>query len=211
MFINDFLSGTFPVILQWVTGHGYPLIFLVMVLEGPVTTAACSFAATFGYFSLPMIFFLSFMGDIVGDFIWYGVGYYGGAPMIKKFGHFFRVSPEKMEKLRAFFEKHPGKTLAVIKFSPVIPATGLIMIGASKMSIKKFLTNIAIIIIPKTILFMALGYFFGNIFNALYKYIKNGLYALAIVIMVVWIAVYVYRRFENKVTKIWERNGHPQK
>ena len=206
MFINAFLNDTFPIILQWVTQHGYPLIFLVMIAEGPVTTAACSFAATFGYFSLPIIFLLSFMGDIVGDFIWYGVGYFGGAPMIKKFGHFFKVSPDKIEKLRTFFERHPGKTLAVIKFSPLIPAVGLIMVGSSRMSIKKFIKNISIIILPKTLLFMAMGYFFGNIFNVLYKYIKNGLYALGIVTAAAWLVIYAYKKFEAGFSEKLEKS-----
>lgn len=194
-------NSTFPTVLTWTTQHGYPLIFLVMVAEGHVIISAMSFAVTFGYFNLWIIFLLGFMGDIVGDFLWYGIGYFGGKPMVKKFGHIFRVSEERMERLRLFLERHPGKALAVIKFSPFIPAPGLILVGFSRMNVKKFFSTISAIIIPKTIFFMALGYFFGNAFTALYRYIKNGLYAAAIILVLAWVVFHIYKQFGTKVSE----------
>lgn len=201
------LNQTFPVILTWATQHGYPIIFLLMVVEGQILTAAMAFANTFGYFSLPAIFLLAFFGDIVGDLMWYAIGYYGSAPLIRRFGHLFKVKPEQMEKLRHFFEKHPGKSLVVIKFSPILPAPGLIMAGSSRMSFRKFITVISVIIVPKTLLFMALGYFFGNIFGTLYKYVKNGLYIVVILVLVVWLAVYLYRKWSGKFSEKLEEES----
>ena len=199
--ITAILNQAFPIIFEWVTHHGYPLIFLLMVAEGQVTTAAASFAASYGYFSLPVIFILAFFGDIVGDFLWYGVGYFGSTALIKKFGHAFGATPEKIDRLHRFFEKHPGKSLVVIKFSPILPVPGLIMVGSSRMSIRKFATRISAIIVPKTLLFMSLGYFFGKIFDLIYAYVKNGLYAVSAVIAIFWIIFYAYRKAGAKISE----------
>ncbi len=146
------VPGTFESVLQWVLHNGYPIIFLGMIIEGPTIIAAASFATTMGYFNLWIIFLLGIFGDIVGDFIWFTVGYFGRITVIKRFGHFFGVSEERMEKLKNLLEKHPGKIIAAIKLSPLVPVPGLIVAGSSHMSPKKFAKIITLIILPKTFL-----------------------------------------------------------
>ncbi|OGZ33912.1 MAG: hypothetical protein A2174_03435 [Candidatus Portnoybacteria bacterium RBG_13_41_18] len=201
-----FVSGTFETVLQWVLHNGYPIIFLGMIIEGPTIIAAASFATTMGYFNLWIIFLLGIFGDIVGDFLWYTVGYFGRITVIKRFGHFFGVSEERMEKLRILLEKHPGKIIAAIKLSPLVPVPGLIVAGSSHMSPKKFATIITIIILPKTILFMALGYFFGKIYNTIIGYVNDGIYAIGIILIMGYLAHYIYKKAAGKISKNLEKN-----
>ncbi len=204
--IAPFFSITFDSVLQWVLHNGYPIIFLGMVIEGPTIIAAASFAATMGYFDLWIIFLLGIFGDIVGDFIWFTVGYFGRITVIKRFGHFFGVSDERMEKLKALLEKHPGKIIAAIKLSPLVPVPGLIVAGSSHMSPKKFAKIITLIILPNTILFMALGYFFGKIYDKISSYINNSLYAIGVLLIAGYLAHYIYKKIAGKISKNLEKN-----
>lgn len=172
-----------------------------MVLEGHITITAMSFAITFGYFNFGIIFILAFLGDIVGDFIWYAIGRFGTIAFINRFGHIFKSSEKRVKTLNYFFEKHPIKTLMAIKLSPIIPMPGLIIAGSSGMSVKKFFISISIIIIPKTLLFMALGYFFGNAYSTLSNYINNALYAIGIIIILAWLTFYGYRKLTKRFSE----------
>jgi len=201
-----FVSGTFDTVLQWVLHNGYPIIFLGMIIEGPTIIAAASFAATMGHFNLWIIFFLGIFGDIVGDFIWFGLGYFARITVVRRFGHFFSVSDERMDKLKNLLEKHPGKILAAIKLSPFIPLPGLVIAGSSHMSPKKFAKIITIIILPKTILFMALGYFFGKIYNTIIGYINNSFYAIGMLLIAGYFIHYIYKKAAGKISKNLEKN-----
>lgn len=195
------IKGTFSVVLQWVIHNGYPIIFLGAIIEGTTTTVAASLAATMGYFNLAIVFVLALLGEIIGDSIWYTLGYFCRSILIKKPNRFFGISEEKMEKLEKFIEKHPIKIIAAIKLSPFIPVPGLIMVGSSHFPPKKFALVISSIILPKTILFMALGYFFGHAYEKISIYINNGIYAVVILLVVGYLIYYLYKKITKRISK----------
>jgi membrane protein DedA with SNARE-associated domain len=56
-----------------------------MVIEGPFITTAVASAASLGYLNIVIIFFLSLLGDLLGDFIHYTLGRTGRTIYPKKF------------------------------------------------------------------------------------------------------------------------------
>jgi membrane-associated protein len=194
------LTGTFSAVLKWIIHNGYPIIFLSAVIDGTTTTAAASFAATQGYFNLAYVFVLVLLGEIVGDFVWYTVGYFGRMALVKKSSRLFGLSEEKMEKLKKIIEKHPIKIIAAIKLSPFVPVPGLIVVGSSHLPPKKFVIIIGSIILPKTLLFIGAGYFFGHAYEKIYSYINNGIVAVIILAVVGFIFYRLYRNFSKKVS-----------
>jgi len=194
-------SSGFLGVLQWLLQNSYPLMFLGMIIEGPTIIAAASFAVTMGYFNLLIIFILAVIGDIIGDFIFYSLGYFGKMAFVKKFDKKFKISETRIEKLKTLVEKHPWKIIAAIKLSPLIPMPGLIAIGSTHLPPKKFATIIISIIIPKTILFMSIGYFFGHAYNRIYKIINNGVYGILIILVVVFVVQYLYKKISAKISQ----------
>ena len=202
-----FINISFANVLQWVLHNSYPVIFLGMVIEGPTIIAAASFAATLGYFNLQTIFILAILGDLIGDFIWYILGYFARKTVIQKYGGFFGASAARMEKIKSLLEKHPKKILLAIKLSPLIPVPGLIAVGSSKMSLKKFVPIIILIILPKTILFMSVGYFFGRFYDKISTYLNGSLYALGLIFLAIFLIQYVYKKGATLVSKELKQNN----
>ena len=147
-----------------------------MVLEGPIITAAASFAAALGFFNIGIVFLLAILGDLVADFTYYLIGYFSRIAVVEKYGHRFGMSRARMEKLETLLKHHPGKTILVLKLIPGIATPGLMMVGVSHMSPRKFTAICMSIILPKVVLFMALGYFFGRTYDAISKYVQNAEY-----------------------------------
>ncbi|MEK7094156.1 MAG: hypothetical protein AAB903_02330, partial [Patescibacteria group bacterium] len=119
----DFSS--FINVVDWVTTHSYLLIFLALVVEGPIVTAASAFAATLGYLDLRVVFVLSFLGDLTGDLTYYSIGYWGRKGFIEKYGKHFGLTPSRLERVAGLIKTHPIKTLVASKYIPIISASGL--------------------------------------------------------------------------------------
>lgn len=121
------------------------------------------------------------IGDIAGDSIYYCLGRFGGHPLLKKWGHLIHITEDHLSKLEHHFHfKAPAKTLFLGKTQPWGAAI-LFAAGAAKMPYIKFLLINLAASIPKTIILVALGYYFNQAYVALDSYIKYTGITLAII------------------------------
>ena len=188
-------QSSFSGVLSGVIAGGYIVMFLGMLLEGPMTTAAASFAATLGYFNIWIVFVLAILGDLVADVVYYAIGYASRIAVIEKYGHRFGLSKQKMEKIEHLLKTHPAKTLVVIKLAPLLPVPGLMMVGATHMKLSKFTTIASLIILPRVILFIALGFYFGRAYESISLYIVNAQYIVVLCAALAFIVYYGYKIF----------------
>lgn len=131
-------ASEFSTALSWVIAGGYALMFIGMVVEGPIITAAAGFAAALGYFNPLIVFLLAIAGDLVADFVYYAIGYVSRATFVERYGHRVGLTKERMLRLETLIKKHPKKTMVAIKLSPLLPTPGLMMMGAVRMSLEQF-------------------------------------------------------------------------
>jgi membrane protein DedA with SNARE-associated domain len=148
----------------------YFVLFILMVVEGPIVTSAAAFVAHLGFFTLPMIFILSIAGDIVGDFIYYGIGRASRETLLVKHGHRFGLGPEKMALFDQAFKMHTFKSLVIAKLAPAIPGPVIIAAGALRMSFWRLIWVSFVVAVPKYLIFMVLGYEFGGLYVRFFHY-----------------------------------------
>ncbi len=192
-------SGEFGDTLAWVIAGGYLLMYLGMVAEGPIVTAAASFAAALGYFDVGIVFLLAILGDLTGDAAYYAIGYIGRRTVIDRFGHRLGLSRARMERIERLIKTHPWKAMVAIKFTFATP--GLIMVGVTRMDIRKYTMYCVAIILPRVLLFTVLGYYFGNAYASISQYIENAQYFLVMTIMVVLVIYYGYTKLSIALSR----------
>jgi membrane-associated protein len=201
---SDFSS--FSSTVNWVLAHGYWIIFLGMLVEGPIVTAAAGMAAALGYFNAYEIFLLALAGDIVPDVLYYAIGYWGRLSLVEKFGHKVGLTNERMERMAHLLHTHPWKTLLAIKLTPIVPTTGLMIVGVTKMPLKKYIFISSLIILPKTIMFELIGYFFGRQYDVWEHYVSNASYLVVIGIGLIVLISFLWNKYmaglATKVEKI---------
>jgi membrane protein DedA with SNARE-associated domain len=155
----------FQQVFAWTILHGYVIIFLVMCVEGPIVTAAAGFASALGYFNPLAIFILSILGDIVPDVIYYIIGYSSRNAFVERFSGYFGLSKGRVGRLETALQKHFTKTMIAMKFTPLVPTYGFMLVGYLRLSFRKFLILCLAVTIPKSLVFLLLGYFFGQLYN----------------------------------------------
>ena len=198
-------SATFSGVTHWVLMHGYWVIFLAMLIEGPIVTAAAAFAVALGYFNIFAIFGLSIAGDLTADVIYYLIGYWGRITLVERFGHYFGLTKDRIRRMERLMRDHAVKTLIALKLTPVLPTPGLMIVGATKMDLKKFTLISILITLPKSVVFMLMGYYFGKSYDKLSRYVAGGTYIILGGIVLIVLLNYLWVKFSARIGRMLEK------
>lgn len=158
------------IIQQFGTGS-YLILFLIIFAEtGLVVTpflpgdsllfAAGTFAAL-GSFDLLILLLLLIAAAVIGDSVNYWIGARIGERAFSGRVRFLKT--EHLERTRAFYARHGGKTIVLARFIPIIRTFAPFVAGVGRMHYPRFLAyNVAGAVLWVS-LFVLGGYFFGNI------------------------------------------------
>ena len=194
-------STDLAVLVPWVIKNGYWIILFFATVEGPLITIAAGVAAALGYFNIFIILALSFIGDLGGDFLYYGIGYMLHTLIHSPFFRYFGLTELKIANIEKRLKTHIFRTIVFIKLSPLIGGIGIVVIGAARPKFKKFLKPALSVAIPKSLFFALLGYFSGQAYLKLNQVIADG-ENIAIYIALALLIIYIiYIQIMKQVTK----------
>lgn len=199
------IFSTLQVAAQWVIQNGYLLMFAVMLVEGPVITAAGAFVAALGFFNIWIVLILSLLGNLIPDILYYAMGFWGREQFLDKYGHYFGLDKDKIKYLEGMIEKHAVKSLVVIKLVPLLATPGLIVAGLTKMDIRKYIKWSLIITIPSSLFYLIVGYYFGAAYDNIARYLRIGGYLILIFILVFAVIIYFERKFSGRLAEEMEK------
>ncbi len=142
MGITEFLV---QYIVAFIAGTGYASVFFLMALESMVapvpSEAVMPFAGWLvaqGQFTFAGVVFFSTLGSIVGSLISYYVGYFGGRPLVDRFGKYLLLDHHHLELTEKYFNKKGDITIFICRFIPIVRHLISIPAGMGKMNIWKF-------------------------------------------------------------------------
>lgn len=194
-------SNDLAVLVPWVISHGYLIFWFFATIEGPIITIAASVAAALGYFNIFIILLLAFLGDIGGDFFYYGIGYIGHNLIHSRFFKFLGLSDRRIEKVQKLLHNHMTRAVILIKVSPIVGPLGIVVIGATRIKFKKFIKAALYVAIPKSLFFALLGYYSGQTYLELNKIIARGQDIIPWIVAFIIIIYLVYLQVMRKISK----------
>ncbi len=184
---------------------GYVAILFLMIAEGPLTTMFASFAASLGYFNIWIIFVIAFLGDVIGDLIHYSVGFYLRKSLVEKYGAKWGIKKSKIKQLENKLNKNFLAAMIIGKPTAPLSTITLLMSGALRVPLRKFLIVSIITTLPLTILYTSLGFFFGSTLNEIIKYLEIGKYAFILIIISLVILYLIYKIVSKLITRNMRR------
>lgn len=144
--------------------------------------------------SIVLLFFLLAFAAIAGDTVNYWIGFKIGAKAYT--GEVKFIKKEYMERTHAFFEKHGGKTIFLARFVPIVRTFAPFVAGVSEMRYGYFISYNVFGGIVWVGLFLALGYFFGNI-----PFVRKNFELVIIAIILISVLPAVYEFIKAKMEK----------
>ncbi len=181
-------------ISQLLISYQYAILFPIAILEGPIIAVVAGFLVMTGQLEFLPVFLLLLAGEIVGDVFYYCIGRYGGRKFVQRWGKYVGLNAARLASVEDHFRKYPTKTLL---FGKTQSWGSLILVaaGISQMPLTLYAWVNLAASIPKTLLFMGLGYYFGRVFGALAlkEYLNYGEAALFVMGLVV-VVLFIRRR-----------------
>ncbi|MBU1131161.1 DedA family protein [Patescibacteria group bacterium] len=168
------------------SSYGYLLLFLILLIEGQPFIIFAGFLISLGVLKLSWVILIGWPALVLGDFIFHRIAYVWGRRILDRFGRFLFLTPEKIVKLKTFFDKHDGKVIFLSKFIYGLGRNILIVAGLLGRPYKKLFKYDLGGCFASMAIFLSIGYFLGHGYLWLNNLTKGiGLIAVAVILLVI--------------------------
>ncbi|MGB3750821.1 MAG: DedA family protein [Arcobacteraceae bacterium] len=178
---------------------GYLGIFLLMFIESSfipfpseIVLVPAGYLASKGDMDISLILFFSLMGSITGALINYFGALYMGRKFLLRFGKYFFISKETLDKMELFFDKHGAISTFTGRLIPGIRQLISIPAGLSRMNLKVFVFYTSLGALIWSIVLVALGYIIGENQELINAYLSQIVTITLICVAIITI-LYIYR------------------
>ena len=186
--------------LKLISDYGYFGMFLGMVLEAVIIVipseailATGGILASRNIFSFWNAFLVGLLGSVFCAIVIYFMGYFGGRPFIKRYGKYFFMKEEDIEKSDEWFSKYGLFASCIGRNFPIVRTLISLPVGISRISFFKFLIYTTIGSIPWTFVFVYVGYALGNNWVVAKEYVSRIKVPIQL-ILVALIIIFICRR-----------------
>jgi membrane protein DedA with SNARE-associated domain len=197
------LNGIIDAITRVIGHHGFSAIFGLMTLESaciPVPSEVIQLFA--GYLvslhrmSLFAAVSAGVLGNVLGSWISWSVGYYGGRPFIERYGRYIHVTPARLALAERWFERHGEVTVLVGRCVPLIRTFISLPAGVARMPFWRFTLFTIIGCVPWVLGLTLLGVQVGPAWERWRHRLEylDYIVAAAIVVAIVYLFVRARRR-----------------
>lgn len=164
--------------------HGLAFVAPIAVLEGPIVTVIAAWFAARGLLDLWSVVLVVIAADLVGDTLLYALGRWGLGHMPPRLRARLGLDEARLAGLAGHFETKGGRTLLLGKLTHSVGFVVLVAAGVGRMKLGQFLGFNLAGTVPKSLLFVGLGYAFGSA----YAQIDNWISRASLVLLVLAVA-----------------------
>lgn len=143
--IYDLLAQISSFIVNLISGWGYSGVFVLMALESASIPIPSEIIMPFsGYlvfaekFSFWPVILWGTIGNLIGSIIAYFVGFYGGRPLIEKYGRYILISSHDLDQAEKWFKKHGDISVLFSRMLPVVRTFISFPAGIARMPFGRF-------------------------------------------------------------------------
>lgn len=177
--------------------------FGVPVPGETVLILAAVYAGT-GRLNIVLVALLGFCGALLGDNIGFAIGHFGGRQLAQRYGRYIFLTPERLDKATAFFDRHGGKIIIPARFIEGLRQANGIIAGTTGMQWTRFLFFNAIGAALWVLVWTSVGYVSGSHIDTIYNAATRYSTYLAIALGALLLA-YIARRLV-RVSRARARN-----
>ncbi|KEO56069.1 DedA family protein [Thioclava pacifica] len=163
--------------------HGLAVIAPIAVLEGPIVTVIAAWLASQNLFSVWSVSIIVILADVVGDVGLYSLGRWGLNRMPKRWRDKLGLNRARLVSAGRHFQNKGVKTLLFGKWTHSAGAPVLVAAGIARMNIWLFTLTNLIATIPKSLAFVALGYWLGSYYGKIDSWLTKGSLILLVLIL----------------------------
>src|SRR5215204_4117036 len=182
-------------ILSLIEHYGYLVILFGVMLEstgvplpGETILLASGVLVQRGHLDLGDVIVFGILGAVLGDQIGYWVGREGGRPFVLRWGRYVFITPQRLGRTEAFFERHGGKAVFLARFFSGLRIFGALVAGISRMRWGTFILYNALGGAVWATAVVLVGYFLGSSIGLVERWLGRA--TLVLVAMLALVLAY---------------------
>ncbi|MCA1740428.1 MAG: DedA family protein [Actinobacteria bacterium] len=200
------LQAILQPLIDWVTatigGHGLFAVFGLMLFESmgiPIPSEAISpfagYLVSRGQMSMLGAVAAGISGNLVGSWIAYFIGLWGGRELWFRYGRFVGVRRHHLAIAEKWFEKYGEFTVFISRCLPVVRTFISFPAGTARMNFAKFTFYTLIGCVPWVFALTYFGYLLGENWDRVGSYLHYLDYAVALAVLAG--AAYLFLRWRS--------------
>ncbi|MCY4079771.1 MAG: DedA family protein [Caldilineaceae bacterium] len=142
----NFISEIFDTVMNLLRSEGmqewgvwsYPLLTVLVIVEGRIVTLLAAVAASLGYMRLPLVVICAVVGGIVADGLWYLLGYRFGKEPVLRYGRWLGLRRHHLEQLQWEMQEHGPRLLFIAKAFSVLVIPALVAAGMGRVPFRRW-------------------------------------------------------------------------
>ena len=196
--ITNFITST-------IDSLGYAGVAILMAIESAaiplpseIIMPFAGFLVESGRFTLFGLAMAGAIGSVIGSAVTYALGYYGGRPLIIKYGKYVLIAEHDLALTERFFQKFGKFSVFIGRMLPVVRTFISIPAGIGKVPIIPFLIYAFIGSFIWSYFLAWLGIRLGENWHSLETYFRKFdiVIVIVIVIVIIW---WIRRHFKNRL------------
>lgn len=152
-------------VLDWLSGLGYLGIALGLMLEvipSEIVLGYGGYMISQGTIGFAGAVIAGTIGGTIAQLFLYWLGYYGGRPVLERYGKYLLINKHHIDVSEQWFNKYGPGVIFSARFIPVVRHAISIPAGIARMSFVKFTLYTIAAVIPWTMFFLYLGIVLGE-------------------------------------------------
>ena len=141
-------------------------------------------------------------GDVFGAIIAYAIGFYGGRPLLERFGRFVFIRHQELERAERWFARFGSRAVFICKLLPGIRSFAALPAGVSRMNLGHFVGYTALGAAIWCSGFALLGYTLGRNWVELEPFFRRfSLLLLGLLVLAIGFWLWTHFRAEKQAAK----------
>lgn len=197
MSITHFITNT-------INAFGYPGVAMLMAIESAaiplpseIIMPFAGFLTRVGNFSLLGLALAGAIGSVVGSWLTYWLGRYGGRPLIERYGKYVFISQHDLNLSDRFFQRYGAWSLLIGRIMPVVRTYVSIPAGIAKTPFGLFTLTCFIGSFIWSLFLAWLGQLLGDNWKILETYFRK-FDILIVVVIIAFIVYWIHRHVKQR-------------
>jgi membrane protein DedA with SNARE-associated domain len=179
-------------VLSFISSMGLPVGAELAVIYGGVL-ASGQIPHEPHHLNLVVVIVLATLGELVGSMAGYLIGYFGGRPLVDRFGKYVLLTHRDLDRAEAWFGRHGEPLVLFGRFIPLLRSFVSLAAGLGEMAIAKFVAFTVIGCAIWCTALASLGYALGSSYNHTLKAFSDVGYVLAALAVIAVVILFIHR------------------
>jgi membrane protein DedA with SNARE-associated domain len=154
--------------------------------------------------NIPLLVLFATIGSLIGALVAYAIGFYGGRPVLIRWGRLLRFTEEDLDKTEAFFARWGNAAAFLGRMVPVVRSLVSFGAGVGRMRMGPFILFTVLGSIPWNLFLVLAGYVLGENWVEIGEFLKRYEYLVLGVLAIIALG-YLWFRFVRPRRRYDER------